>query len=242
MSAAQPTAVILAAGAGSRLGELGRRYSKAMVPLADRPLIAHVIERLRAAGVGPLVVVRHASDDALAEYLADRDVAVAVQQQRRGIADALAGALPRLGDAPAYLACACDSLFTPTDIAAVIAAGADGDAAIGVLAMDADATTSRSAVVVAGGRVTAVIEKPPPGSAPSTLVGAPLYWLPRAIDPLLGETARGAGGERYVTTALAAHLAAGGTLRAVRLSGRVEITTAADLAAAERGLRAGRLG
>jgi bifunctional UDP-N-acetylglucosamine pyrophosphorylase/glucosamine-1-phosphate N-acetyltransferase len=234
MSAKQPIAVILAAGAGSRLGELGRRYSKAMVPLAARPLIAHVIERLRAAGVGPMVVVRYATDDALAEYLADTDIAVAVQHERRGIADALAGALPLLGAAPAYLACACDSLFTPPDIAAVIAAGSDGAAAIGVLETEADATASRSAVVVDGERVTALIEKPPPGTAPSNLVGAPLYWLPRSVDAQLGAAATGTGGERYVTTALAAHLAAGGRVRAVRLSGRIEITTAADLAAAER--------
>jgi dTDP-glucose pyrophosphorylase len=232
----QPTAVILAAGAGSRLGELGRRYSKAMVPLAERPLIAHVIERLSAAGIGRCIVVRHASDAALATYLSDRGIAGAVQHERRGIADALSCALPLLGDVRAYLACACDSLFAPADVAAVIAAGGDGAAAIGVLETDFDATASRSAVVVDGDRVTALIEKPPPGTAPSNLVGAPLYWLPRSVDTHLGAAATGAGGERYVTTALAAHLAAGGTVRAVRLSGRIEVTTAADLAAAERRL------
>lgn len=236
MSPAHLTAVILAAGAGSRLGELGRRYSKAMLPLAERPLIAHVIERLRAAGVGRVIVVRHADDDALAAYLVDCDIAGAVQHERRGIADALACALPLLGTDPAYLACACDSLFTPADIAAVIAAGGEGAAAIGVLQTDADATASRSAVVVDGDRVTALIEKPPPGTAPSNLVGAPLYWLPRSVDAQLGAAATGAGGERYVTTALAAHLAAGGTVRAVRLGGRIEITTADDLAAAARAL------
>lgn len=229
-----PIGVVVAAGAGTRLGELGRRYSKAMVPLAGRPLIAHVLERLRAAGVGRVVVVRHAGDRALAEYLAHTaGVAMAVQAERRGIADAVACALPLVGGAGGYLACACDSLFAPADLAAVIAAGSAGDAAVGVLAMDAAATASRSAVEVDGGRVRAIVEKPPPGSTSATLVAAPLYWLPRTLDARL-RAASAAGGERYVTTALAAHLAAGGTVRAVPLAGRIEITTAADLARAER--------
>src|SRR5512143_2959503 len=105
--------IILAAGAGSRLGALGQRYSKPMVPVAGRPLIDWVIERLEAGGVGSLVVVRHADDAALEAHLrADWPrAAIAVQGQRLGIADALCRALPLLGAADAYLACACDSLF-----------------------------------------------------------------------------------------------------------------------------------
>jgi len=231
--------IILAAGAGARLGELGRRVSKPMLPLAERPLIAHVIERLSAAGVGRLIAVRHADDHALAAYLTDAQpsAAVAVQHERRGIADALALALPLLGAAPAYLACACDSLFDPADIRAVVDAGRDGGAVIGVLRMSAAATASRSAVVVDGDRVIAVVEKPPLGTVDTDLVAAPLYWLPRRLDALLGSGAQ-SGGERYVTTALAAHIAAGGHLRAVRLGSRIEITTAADIECAERALAA----
>ncbi|MEO8602358.1 MAG: NTP transferase domain-containing protein [bacterium] len=230
--------VILAAGAGSRLGELGKRQSKAMLRLAGRPLIAHVIERLQAAGIAHLVVVRHVDDAALAAFLAGAQPSaiVGVQHERRGIADALAVAVPLLGDAPAYLACACDSLFDPTDIAAVIEAGRDGAAVVGVLAMGAAATATRSAVLVDGDRVTALIEKPPPGSVATDLVAAPLYWLPRQLDRYLGAAAQ-SGAERYVTTALAAHLAAGGVVRAVHLHDRIEVTTADDAVAAEQALR-----
>ncbi len=51
------TAVILAAGAGARLGELGRRYSKPMVPIRERPLIDWVIASLRTAGLARIIVV-----------------------------------------------------------------------------------------------------------------------------------------------------------------------------------------
>lgn len=226
------SAVILAAGAGSRLGELGRRHSKAMVPVAGRPLIDWVIERLRAGGVGALVVVRHADDAALAAHLRARwpEAAIAVQRERRGIADALCRALPLLGDAPAYLACACDSIFAAVDVAALIAAGGDGGAAVGVLDLGEPATAGRSAVRLDGDRVVDLVEKPAPGTAPSGVVAAPLYWLPRAVDPYLAGAAA-QDGERYVSVALAAFARAGGPVRAVRLRERLEVTTAADVAA-----------
>lgn len=232
------SAVILAAGAGSRLGELGRRHSKAMVPVAGRPLLDWVIERLRAGGVGALVVVRHGGDLALDAHLRARwpGAAIAVQGERRGIADALCQALPLLGDAPAYLACACDSLFAAADIAALIAAGADGNAAVGVLDLGVAATANRSAVRLDGDRVVDIVEKPAPGTAPSGLVAAPLYWLPRAVDPHLAAAAA-QGGERYVSVALAAWARAGGVVRAVRLRERLEVTTAADVDAVGAALR-----
>jgi len=89
------TGIILAAGAGTRLGALGRRYSKPMLPIAGQPLIGWLVTGLRAAGVERLVVVRHASDEHLHDYLHDAhsDAQLVIQSDRRGIADALRLAL-----------------------------------------------------------------------------------------------------------------------------------------------------
>jgi len=233
------TAVIAAAGAGTRLGALGQRHSKAMVPIAGRPLIDWVIRRLRAALVERAIVVAHAQDRALIEFLraTHPDASIALQDERRGIADAVCRALPQLGADTAYLACACDSLIAAEDIAAVAARGVRTPhaAVIGVLAMDPGASAARSAVRLDGERVVEIVEKPPPGSAASDLVGAPLYWLPRALDRYLDATpAR--GGERYVSSALADYIAGGGVVLAVRLRGRIEVTTADDVERAERAL------
>jgi dTDP-glucose pyrophosphorylase len=231
------TAIIAAAGAGTRLGALGARYSKPMVPIAGRPLIDWVLARLRAAGVATSIVVAHRDDQALIDFLRAMHphAGIAVQDERRGIADALCRAVPQIGAAPAYLACACDSLFEPHDIAMLIARGrSQSDAAVvGVLEMDAAATRTRSAVRLDGERVVEITEKPPPGTTPSPFVAAPLYWLPRALDRFLA-AAPPPGGERYVSSALGDHLAAGGRVLAVRLGGRVEVTSAADVDRAER--------
>ena len=232
------TAVILAAGAGSRLGALGRCHSKAVVPVAGRPLIDWVIERLHTAGVKRLVVVGHAGDTEFGDWLALEHPAAKLvhQSERRGIADALRLALPAVPAAEPILACACDSLFDAADIAALIDLGRDHpDAAVvGVLEMGVEATASRSGVRVAGGRVVEIVEKPPPGSIDTPLVSMPLYWLPPGIARYLDQPP--AGGESYISTALATFLAAGGTVLAFPVRRRLEITTAEDVARVEREL------
>ena len=233
------TAVILAAGAGSRLGERGRRHSKAMLPIAGRPLVEWVLMRLRDAGVERIVVVGHPSDAPLENLLrGQHPAAVLVRQpERKGIADALCYALPLLADEPAYLACACDSLFSANDIRRVIARGRAraGAAVLGVMEMGGAATASRSAVQLSGARVTQIIEKPPPGTAASGVVALPLYWLPQAAAPYL-EFAAALGGERYISSALNDFIVAGGVVDAVRVRERIEITTAEDVHEAEKRL------
>ncbi len=233
------TGVILAAGAGRRLGDLGKRYSKAMVPILGRPLLAWVMERLRQAGVERLIVVGHASDTGLREFLASYlpPVDLVVQEQRRGIADALRLALPRVGAAQPCLACACDSLFELADLRRLVDAGlAHADRAyVAVLEMGLEATRSRSAVRLQGDRVLEIAEKPKGATAPSGLVAMPLYWLPPQITPSL-EAASVPEGESYVTVALADFAARGGDVRALHIRDRIEVTSAEDAAIASRRL------
>lgn len=237
-----PQAIILAAGAGSRLGELGRQHSKAMLPVAGRPLIAWVIERLRAAGAVDLIAVGHPGDAELAAYLGGLPPgsgAVLVHQaERRGIADALRIALPHLRRATGYLACACDSIFEVGDLGALIELGRNrgAGAVVGVLEMGVEATATRSAVRVEGERVTAIVEKPAPGTVDTPLVSMPLYWLTPAVSPYLDIVPR--AGESYVSTALDKFIRDGGTVLAQRVRRRLEITTPEDIALVEAVLTA----
>ncbi|HEV2095634.1 MAG TPA: NTP transferase domain-containing protein [Chthoniobacterales bacterium] len=58
-------AVILMAGAGSRLRASGRVSPKPLVPLLDRPLVSYVIENLQSAGVRRLHAVVGSESEAL---------------------------------------------------------------------------------------------------------------------------------------------------------------------------------
>jgi dTDP-glucose pyrophosphorylase len=60
----EPVSVVLAAGRGRRLGSLGETYVKALLPVANEPVIAHHLRLLRALGIRRVIVVvgHHAGD------------------------------------------------------------------------------------------------------------------------------------------------------------------------------------
>ena len=62
-------AMILAAGLGTRLRPLTDTMPKALVPVGGKPLLAHVIERLQAAGYERIVVNVHHLADQVERYL-----------------------------------------------------------------------------------------------------------------------------------------------------------------------------
>jgi len=64
------TAVILAAGMGTRLGDRGRARPKGFLQLGDKPIIEESIERLRRSGIEQVIIVTGHCRDAY-ERLAD---------------------------------------------------------------------------------------------------------------------------------------------------------------------------
>ena len=65
--------MILAAGFGTRMLHLTADRPKAMVEVAGRTLIDHIIDRCKAAGVTRLVVNLHYQAEVLEAHLGDRD-------------------------------------------------------------------------------------------------------------------------------------------------------------------------
>lgn len=66
-------AVILAAGSGTRLGPLTRELPKCLIPVAGRPLIDRMIERMSAVAVEELVVVAGFQHEVLERHLRGSD-------------------------------------------------------------------------------------------------------------------------------------------------------------------------
>lgn len=78
------TAMVMAAGLGKRMRPLTATRPKPLVEVAGKPLIDHVLDRLRAAGVERVVVNVHYLADALEAHLARnaRGMEVIVSDER----------------------------------------------------------------------------------------------------------------------------------------------------------------
>jgi MurNAc alpha-1-phosphate uridylyltransferase len=103
------TAMVLAAGYGERMRPLTLRMPKPLVPLAGRPLIDHVLNRLAGAGVETAIVNVHYLPDQIEESLARRQgmkPAILISDERDRLLDTGGGAkraLPLLGPGPFFI-------------------------------------------------------------------------------------------------------------------------------------------
>jgi mannose-1-phosphate guanylyltransferase len=92
--------MVLAAGLGTRLRSMSAGCAKSLVPVGDRPVLAHVLGGLRDAGLERVVVnAHHRADDVRAFVRAQPDnVAVSYEPELLGTAGAVANARGLLGD------------------------------------------------------------------------------------------------------------------------------------------------
>lgn len=109
------TAMVLAAGLGTRMRPLTLDRPKALVTVGGRALIDHMLDRLAAAGVERVVVNVHAFADQLEAHLAARrDLEIAISDERSELLETgggLKAARPLLGDEPILVA-NIDSIWT----------------------------------------------------------------------------------------------------------------------------------
>ena len=64
-------ALILAAGKGTRLGNLTTAYPKPMLPVGDRPLLGNLLAWLSDSGVREVAINLHHAPDAITSYVGD---------------------------------------------------------------------------------------------------------------------------------------------------------------------------
>lgn len=109
------TAMVLAAGLGTRMRPLTDGRPKALVEVAGKALIDHMLDRLAAAGIKRVVVNVHAFADALEDHLRTRrDCEILISDERAALLETGGGlkkARPMLGEAPILVA-NIDSVWT----------------------------------------------------------------------------------------------------------------------------------
>lgn len=166
--------VILAAGEGTRMRPLTASTPKPMLPVADRPLVAHTADAAVEAGVDELVFVVGYEADVVRAYFGDSyhdtPVTYAVQDEQRGTAHAVKAAADRLTGPFAVLN--GDDLYDSASIGRLL----DGGPAVGTYEV-AD-PTPYGVFDVRENRIVAVVEKP--SDPPSNRINVGAYVFPAA--------------------------------------------------------------
>jgi bifunctional UDP-N-acetylglucosamine pyrophosphorylase/glucosamine-1-phosphate N-acetyltransferase len=206
--------VVLAAGEGKRFKS---SLPKPLHPLAGRPLVWHVLAAAAplAADRTVLVVGRGADEVRRAvDGFGLGPVAFAVQQELRGTGDAVAAALPLLGDGDVLVLVGDAPLVTTATLERLLAAhrAAGADATMLVCTLD-DPDGYGRVLRGADGQVVGVVEQRDATAAQRQIreVNAGFYVFRReALDGLAKLDADNDQGEYYLPDLIPVVLAAGG--------------------------------
>ncbi len=145
--------MILAAGLGTRLRPLTGELPKPLVPVGDRPAVAHVAARLAAAGIGEAVInTHHLAEAFTAERLAAIPIALHVIREAEilGTAGGVANAAALLGEGDVVVW--NGDILADVDVGALLAAHRAAGAAA-TLVVAPRARGEGTVGIDAGGRV-----------------------------------------------------------------------------------------
>lgn len=165
-------AVIPAAGVGTRLRPHTLNKPKALLPVAGRPILAHIVDDLASAGVDGFVLIIGYHGEAVREWFArerpDLDITYVEQTRRLGLGHAVWTAREAIGDETFF--CILGDTILKADYDKLLSCP---DNMIGVREVD---DPRRFGVVIKDGeRVTGFVEKPEVPPSNLAIVGAYLF-------------------------------------------------------------------
>jgi mannose-1-phosphate guanylyltransferase len=174
-------AMVLAAGLGTRLRPLTFELPKPMVPVLDRPVMAHIVDLLERHGYDEVIANLHYFPDTIRDYFGDR-LTYREEPELLGTAGGVRNCADFL-DGDTFLIISGDAL-TDIDLGAFVARHKQAGG-IGTLAVKRVENTREFGVVLhdADGRITGFQEKPDPAEALSDLGNCGIYLFePEIFD------------------------------------------------------------
>ncbi|RLM60132.1 sugar phosphate nucleotidyltransferase, partial [Halorubrum sp. Atlit-26R] len=212
------TAVILAAGEGRRLAPLTNRRPKPMVPVANRPLLEHVVEAVTATTIDRIVLVVGYKQERIRNHFGDGDdwgvtIEYVEQSTQLGTGHAVLQA-ESVVDGP-FVVLNGDRIVDPEIVSQLRDSAVEAD--LPAMAVTSVAHPRQYGVVTLDGELVTAIDEKPEGTVETNQINAGVYAFSPAIFDAIRQTH--APGELAITATLD-DLAANESLSAVRYDGR----------------------
>jgi len=226
--------VILAAGKGTRLQPVTPARSKAMAPVAGKPIVARVLDLFIDNGIRDLLVLISPDDRDIRPYLEhyrtdDVTIQFVVQAERLGMAHALTQLAPHLhGD---FLLSACDNLVPTAHVAALLRTHREQktNALLSLMEIDIAHAATTGIVDWRDGWIQRIVEKPQPADAPSNIASLPLYLFAHKVLDYLPRVQPSARGEYELQDAIQLLIEEAGRVTGLLTPRRWQLTNVADL-------------
>jgi UDP-N-acetylglucosamine diphosphorylase/glucosamine-1-phosphate N-acetyltransferase len=191
-------AVILAAGEGTRMRPLTYTRPKVMLPIANKPILEHLVTEARQAGIGDFIFVVGYRDEQVREYFGDGGkwgikIEYCNQRKQLGTADALKRAETLVSDK--FLMINGDIIARQKDISRLVERKETTLCVIEVTdAMDL------GVIEVKQNKVLRIYEKT--ANPPSRLANTGLYFFTPDIFHAISQTAPSPRGEYEITESI----------------------------------------
>ena len=214
-------AVLLAAGKGTRMKDLTNDLPKPMLEVHGKPILLHIVEGLRAAGVTDFCIIVGYRADVVRDFFGDGSkfgvhVSYATQVVQDGTGRVVELAKEFAGD-DAFVLSYGDILIDPKNYAHLTDLG-DAEGIVTVKHNEGEIAKGGCVVVNARFELTDLIEKPE-GLAPSPWYNAGVYTFRPSIFDFTAKLKLSKRGEYELTDAIRDLAQSGTVVRVVELSG-----------------------
>ena len=227
-------AIVLAAGEGTRMRPLTYTRPKVMLPIANKPILEHLLLELKKAGIGEFIFVVGYHDEQVRDYFGDGEkwqvsIQYASQRKQLGTADA-AKTVEGLVNG-SFLMVNGDVIVNHEDIASLIS---KNDNTIGVI--EVQDATGLGVIEMQGGKVVRIYEKTE--KPPTKLANAGVYLFTSAIFDAISRTAKSPRGEYEITDSIQLMIDSGQTVYCHQLNHWLDFSYPWDLLTANESVMA----
>jgi len=204
------TAIIPAAGLGTRFLPLTRAVPKEMLPIGSRPALQVIADEALEAGCDEVIVIISPAKELVRKYFSEdptyaRVVKWVYQTEQHGLGHAVLQCAEACAGCDRVLVLLGDAVISGCRAASEMVALSreNGDASvIGSERVPPEKVSRYGILKVEGGRVVDMVEKPSLEEAPSDMAVAGRYLLDAAVFDYLKTQTPGKGGEIQLTDAI----------------------------------------
>jgi UDP-N-acetylglucosamine diphosphorylase / glucose-1-phosphate thymidylyltransferase / UDP-N-acetylgalactosamine diphosphorylase / glucosamine-1-phosphate N-acetyltransferase / galactosamine-1-phosphate N-acetyltransferase len=215
-------AVLLAAGKGTRMKELTNDIPKPMLAVTGKPILQHIVEGLRDAGVTHFLIIVGYRADVVREFFGDGGkFGVSVEYTTQEVQDGTGRVVELAKDwagTDAFVLSYGDILIDPENYRRLAAPGS-AEALISVKHNPGEISKGGAVFVNERFELTDLREKPQPGEPTSPWYNAGVYTFRPSIFEFTARLEKSPRGEYELTDAIRALGQSGSVVQAIELTG-----------------------